>query len=952
MLLKAVIFDLDGVITDTSELHYLAWKRLADEEGLVFNRAVNERLRGVSRRDSLEIILDGWSPPAAVVEEMMERKNRYYVALLDSLSAANLLPGVLTLLDELRAAGILVALGSASRNAPAVLQSLAIADRFDVIADIATVDRSKPAPDLFLKAAELAGVSPAFCAVVEDAAAGVEAALSAGMWAVGIGPVERVGNAHAVFPSLEGVGLAQVQAALADAEWTVSQMGHDRAQPGHRETIFTTGNGYLCVRGALEEHVQGESPACFIHRLWDDMPVSFTELANLPSWHGVEVWVDDQPFSLEYGIVHWMRRTLDLRTGILSRMTRWQAAEGAPLVEIRFDRLCSMARAHVALVRVTVTLLEGSAQIRLRTGFDHHVENSGLLHWNHVAQAQDEESALLHVRTRTTGIELAQCAEVVARAPGEVRSAYSDARGMPAVEKRATLAQGQALSVEKFVALVSSNEDEAPVQAAANAAKQARDDGSERLLAENRTAWETLWQSADVIIDGDIEAQIAQRFNTYHLLIAAPAHTDRASIGAKTLSGLGYRHHVFWDTEIFILPLFTYTHPALARNMLMYRVHNLPGARAKAAENGYLGAQYPWESAGDGREVTPRWLTHFADPTRLVRIWTGDIEIHITADVAYAILQHWAATGDDAWMAESGAEVVLDGANFWASAAQLEADGLYHFRNVIGPDEYHDRIDDNAYTNRFAQYHLRTALQIVDWLAETNPAKHAHWVEKLGLSRERLEQWRTVAEAMFVGRSTPSGVIEQFEGYFERIDADIAALRDPARTRSMQAILDIEPCAETQILKQPDVLMLQYLLPELFSPQEVAANYAYYDPRTDHEHGSSLGPSISAIMACRVGDAEGAYAHYMRAARADLRDVRHNAGDGIHAASAGGLWQAVVFGFAGLQINGKSWQVNPRLPQHWTRVAFKFWLHGTLQEVEIQNPQAQPNEAGDMVTQR
>ena len=208
-----------------------------------------------------------------------------------------------------------------------------------------------------------------------------------------------------------------------------------------------------------------------------------------------------------------------------------------------------------------------------------------------------------------------------------------------------------------------------------------------------------------MLIEGDIEAQLAMRFNIFHLVIAAPRWTDRASIGAKTLSGFGYRHHVFWDTEIFMLPLFAHAQPGLAANMLQYRFHNLPGARRKAAGNGYAGAQFPWESAADGVEVTPTWVPHFADPTRLIRIWTGDIEIHITADVAYAVMQFWQITGDDSWMRDYGAEMVLDGASFFASAAQLEEDGKYHYRNVIGPDEYHDRIDDNAFTNAMARWH-------------------------------------------------------------------------------------------------------------------------------------------------------------------------------------------------------------------------------------------------------
>ncbi len=187
---------------------------------------------------------------------------------------------------------------------------------------------------------------------------------------------------------------------------------------------------------------------------------------------------------------------------------------------------------------------------------------------------------------------------------------------------------------------------------------------------------------------------------------------------------------------------------------------------------------------------------------------------------------------------------------------------------------------------------------------------------------------------MFLPDDPETGLIEQFSGYFDLEDVNLAVLRDPQRTKSMQAILGIEGCAATQNLKQPDVLMLQYLLPERFTTEQIRANYDYYDPRTDHEHGSSLGPSISAIMACQMGECAQGYQHFLRAARADLLDVRHNAGDGIHGASAGGLWQAVAFGFAGLRLNEGGWALRPMLPAGWTRLAFKFYYRGKLESVE------------------
>ncbi len=408
-------------------------------------------------------------------------------------------------------------------------------------------------------------------------------------------------------------------------------------------------------------------------------------------------------------------------------------------------------------------------------------------------------------------------------------------------------------------------------------------------LAENKKAWTENWAATDVIIGGDPEAQLAIRFNLFQLLIAAPRNDERVSIAAKTLSGYGYRGHAFWDTEIFVLPLFTFTQPHIARNLLMYRYHNLAGARAKAAANGFEGAQFPWESAADGTEVTPRWVPHFDDPTKLLRIWPSNIEIHITADIAYAAWLYWQASGDDDWMCDYGADLILEGAVFWGSRAEKEDDGFYHLRDVIGPDEYHDHVDDNAFTNQMAAWHLQTAVTILNWLHQKSPAKHTQLVERLDLSAVRLQHWSEVSRRLFV-RKTAVGLIEQFNNFFDLTAADFTVLRDPARTQSMHAILGIDGANQAQVIKQPDVLMLQYLLRDQYTLEEIQANWEYYHPRTDYEHGSSLGPAVTAILACLMGDSEEGYAHFMRAARTDLQDNRLNAKDGIHGASAGGLW--------------------------------------------------------------
>ncbi|MCL2782542.1 MAG: beta-phosphoglucomutase [Propionibacteriaceae bacterium] len=924
--IAAVIFDLDGVVTDTAEYHYQAWQRLADELGIPFDRVANEKFRGVGRDDCLRMLLDG--APVDNFEALATRKNNYYVDLLANITPADILPGAAELIDELKSAGVKTAIGSASKNTWTVLRGLGMTDTFDAVADGTMISHSKPDPEVFLKAAELLGVTPGLCVVIEDATAGVDAGLAAGMWTLGIGPMSRVGQAHAVAPGLAGVGWTQLRQLINDGAWTIRRPAG--AQPDHHlETLFTIGNGHVAVRGTTMEGRAGEEPASFMHAVWDDMPVSRTELVNLPRWWGIDLWIngrrlgrDDTPAGV------W---SLDLRTGLLTRTMTW-TPDDATEVELIDERFLSMDVQHIGAVRLCVKVVRGRAEIVTRSGLDIHVDNLGLRHLEPLGQTTNGNTVGLTARTRATSIELA----VLAVLQTASSTTICDADGQPAVLTSDVVTAGDEWQAVKYVALASSAEVSDPGGTVAMLTARLAHPGSNgwnNLLARNQAAWQRIWDESDIRIDGDPAAQVALRYNMFQLLIAAPAIAD-ASIGAKTLSGFGYRHHVFWDTELFMMPMFSFTQPQLARRMLGYRWQRLPGARRKAAAGGVAGARFPWESAGTGDEVCPTWVEDGADPTKVIRIWTGDLELHLNADIAYACVQYWLVSGDDAFMREQGAEMILDTATFWAGAAQLEDDGRYHFRDVMGPDEYHERVDDNAFNNAMARWHLQLAGRVLAWLDATASDDAARLRAQLGIDAAREANWQKVADAMFEPRWRDD-VLEQQEGFFDLTDVDFTLARDPGRTQSMQQIYGIEGTHHTQNLKQPDVLMLAYLLPQMFTRDQFLANYRYYDPRTDHELGSSLGPSISAIIACRAGDAAAAYQHFKRAAQADLVDVRGNARDGIHGASAGGLWQAVVFGFAGLSVDEDGWHTTSALPPGWTRVSFSFRWRGERQKVDV-----------------
>ena len=368
----------------------------------------------------------------------------------------------------------------------------------------------------------------------------------------------------------------------------------------------------------------------------------------------------------------------------------------------------------------------------------------------------------------------------------------------------------------------------------------------------------------------------------------------------------------------------------------MYRFHTLPAAREKAHTIGYRGALYAWESAGTGRETTPPFV--LAPDGRVVQVLAGQQEHHISADVAYGVWQYWQATGDD-FFVRAGAEIVLETARFWASRGSIGTDGRYHIRQVIGPDEYHEGVDDDAYTNGMAQWNLERGVETAQLLQDRWPERWRDLAERLHLEAGELREWDRLAKAMYTGFDPQSGLFEQFRGYFGLEDIDLAAYEP--RTVPLDVLLGPERIARSKVVKQPDVVMLIYLLWDRFPPEVREANFRYYEPRCGH--GSSLSPSIHALVAARLGDLALAERYFRQAEEIDLADNMGNAAGGVHAAALGGLWQAAVFGFAGLRPRTDGLSVDPHLPEHWSslRFAAKWRRQSVLATVTGQPPAAE-----------
>jgi beta-phosphoglucomutase len=718
-------------------------------------------------------------------------------------------------------------------------------------------------------------------------------------------------------------------------DWILIETQFKPAQLNSRETIFTIGNGYLGTRGSFEEGYMRGLPATFIHGVYDEVPVVYTELVNCPDWLPLIVTINGDRFRLDQGNILNYSRQLDVRRGVLSRSIRWCSPRGST-IDLEFERFASMADAHVLGQRCQVTPLDFDGLIEIQASINGYPENPGFNHWECLEQDKTDQGIWLHRRTRNSRIDIGLATRLIISG-ADASLQVNSAPGYPTLSATFLATSNQTVTAEKIVTVFTSREVTAPEKAAPEKLSLLPDYTT--LLQDQEQAWEEIWEKSDVAIEGDSTAAFAVRYNLFQLLIAAPKHDDKVSIPAKTLSGFGYHGHIFWDTEIFILPFFIYTQPALARNLLSYRYHTLKGARRKAAHDGYKGAMYAWESADTGDEVTPRWALPNDPYGEDVRIWCRDREIHISADIVYAIWYYWQATNDHEWMRNCGAEIVLDTAIFWGSRVEYNPKSeRYEIRGVIGADEYHEFVHNNTFTNRMVQWHLQRAIKVYDWLQSTFPESATELEKKLNLSPKQRSRWQDIIANIWLLHDPSTGMIEQYEGFFQLEDIDLNEYEP--RTRSMQAILGIEGANKRQVLKQPDVLMLLYLMRQSaefpYDQKTLQINWDYYAPRTDITYGSSLGPAIHAILASDLGKSTEAYERFMQAAMVDLQDVRGNNHEGIHGASAGGIWQAVIFGFGGIQMTENGPVAHPQLPPGWTRLQFNLHWRGQWHKFDLQ----------------
>jgi kojibiose phosphorylase len=685
--------------------------------------------------------------------------------------------------------------------------------------------------------------------------------------------------------------------AVDDPAWRLDVEGFDPLREREVESWLTVANGRTGTRGSIEEGSPHSQPATYVAgvfgRVGGDLPGR--ELVRGPQWTRLAPRTGDGPVHMEPGQIVEQHRVLDLRQGILFRTWRQRLADGREW-DFRSARFASLADRAVLAMQAAAEVDGQSVGVSLA------VE----------VPLDDDQRAVASAETRTddgrTSVTLNS------NAGGTVTFTVSDREDAGAIER---------LVAVHRVGIDGGSEPAEETLARAQAA------GTASLRARHRREWRARWQDSDVVVEGDLALQQAVRFAIAHLISSGDPESDVASIGARGLSGPGYHGHVFWDTEVFVLPFFIWTHPPTARALLSYRHRTLPAARAKARAMGYSGALYAWESADSGEETTPlfAWLPN---GTR-IEILTGQKEHHISADIAWATWQYWRTTGDDAFLLEKGAEMILETARFWASRAVRGHDGRFHIDDVIGPDEYHEGVADNAFTNVLARWNLRAATALCELVPELDPEAWGRLRASVDLVGSEPAWWNVVADNLVDGFDPQSLLYEQFAGFFGQ--EHVLAVDIAPRPYAADSLLGVQRVRHAQIVKQADVLMFAHMLPDEVPLDVVAANYRYYEPRTSH--GSSLSPAVHAAVAARVGALDDADWYFRTAATIDLGDHMGNAAHGLHLATMGGLWQAAVLGFGGVRADGDALRIDPHPPSSWPRLAFSIRWRGTRVGVDV-----------------
>jgi len=721
---------------------------------------------------------------------------------------------------------------------------------------------------------------------------------------------------------------------LSSEDWLVKEENWDKDLQETHETQFTLGNGYICSRGILEEIPYDTNVGTFLAGVFDKSGAQIPELVNLANPIDFRIVVQGEKMGVVATDILKHQRVLDMKNGLLLRKTLYKNSKRQRF-QYQSLRFFSMDDVHLAGMRVAFTPLDADANIVVQAEINTSVTNKGFLtegrkkHFQIMRIIRSKDVNYFRIQTFESKISVGFADSLQI---SDAKRGYNTKARISHLKVN----KGQTIYFTKIFSIYSTREVSLKSlrSKTIKSLTKANRFGFEGLMKQHIQAWADKWKISDVIVKPSKEMQRAVRFNIYHLLIAGNDRGSDTSIGAKALTGEGYRGHIFWDADIFILPFFIYNNPAVARNMLLYRYNRLAASRKNALKSGFGGALFAWESADTGEETAPSW--HKLSDGSIIKIYTGQMEHHIVSDVAYAVDHYYNVTGDSDFMKQYGLEIIFETARFWVSRVeQNKKKNRYEIKHIIGPNEFQEDINNNAFTNTMARWNLLRAVELYKEFQKRSPDALKKLSNKIKLKKSESNHWRQIGRKLFIPKSKKRNLIEEFQGYFNKRDIKITGFDKNGMPLVPKAISE-RKLSETQLIKQADVVMLLYLLSNTFTDQQKKRNYLYYIKRTLHK--SSLSPSINAIIGVEVGDIERAFRLFSIALYSDLKDVHQNIVNGIHAASLGGTWQVLVKGFGGMRLKRDLLTFNPRLPRQIKVLKFSIkWRDCDIEVVVYKN---------------
>ncbi|KAA0918813.1 glycoside hydrolase family 65 protein [Dietzia sp. ANT_WB102] len=717
-----------------------------------------------------------------------------------------------------------------------------------------------------------------------------------------------------------------------------------KASPlGVSETQFTVANGYLGMRGNPEEGRDSAQHGTFVNGFHETWHIQHAEdayglaregqtMIQAPDTKTIRIYVDDEPLRLSVADLEHYERSIDFRDGILRREVVWRTPAGKKVV-IRSSRMVSMVEKHLAVMTYEIELPDEPAPVVISSqvlnrqdgedeyssaedapeqGFDPR-RAEGLEH--RVLESQLAECQRgYHVhgyRCANSGMTIAVAVDHLLETEDDVAMSHEIDDDSSTVVYHAHVTPGRVLTLTKLAAYHTSEVVPAGELAdrCSRTLGRARVRGVEELHRTQRDWYDHFWDRADVEVEGPAETQQAIRFNLFQLAQAS-ARAEYNGIAAKGVTGSGYSGHYFWDTETYVLPFLTYTMPRFARNALRFRYNMLDKARERAKDLSVNGALYPWRTI-NGEEASAYYEA-------------GTAQYHINADIAHAMVKYLWATEDHEFLIREGVDVLVETARMWVSLGFFDGDGMFHIHGVTGPDEYTTVVDNNLFTNAMARFNLVAAAIACKRIAELGDGQWEAICRRLKLSGDEISEWKRAAKNMVIAFDAELGVHPQDQDFLakEVWDQD---LDDPRRP----LLLHFHPLViyRHQVLKQADVVLAMFLRGDEFTEEEKRANFEYYDPLTTGD--STLSAVVQSIIAAEIGYCDEAFEHFQKALVVDLADVHGNAADGIHVASAGGVWSALVSGFGGMRDYRGDISFDPRVPAEWSGLTFRLTVRGT-----------------------